>query len=214
MGKKSSEKNVLNTNSLYDSIKESMDDVVDIKVFLDNPDAILPAYAHDGDIGMDITATAVEYNKERDSYIYHTGIHMESGRGIGCFLFPRSSNTKTDAYLPNSVGVVDSLLYRGELCFIFKNRTEMDVVAGFYALTKYLELPFWKKWRTNYKKMWIEAVDDLVKDPLKFAPYEVGDRIGQMVIFRHPQVRIQQVEKLEDLSTTVRGEGGFGSTGK
>ena len=40
--------------------------------------------------------------------------------------------------------------------------------------------------------------------------YNVGDRIGQMMILPIPAVRIMQVEKL---SESERGEGGFGSTG-
>lgn len=41
--------------------------------------------------------------------------------------------------------------------------------------------------------------------------YEVGDRVGQLVIVPCPQVDIEEVS---ELSSTERGEGGFGSTGK
>lgn len=41
--------------------------------------------------------------------------------------------------------------------------------------------------------------------------YDVGDRIGQLIIIPYPQVEFEEVE---DLSSTERGEGGFGSTGK
>jgi dUTP pyrophosphatase len=41
--------------------------------------------------------------------------------------------------------------------------------------------------------------------------YEVGDRIGQLVIIELPKVNIIEVQ---ELSSTERGEGGFGSTGK
>ena len=46
---------------------------------------------------------------------------------------------------------------------------------------------------------------------LKFAPFQQGDRVGQMVVFPYPEVHIQVVDELSD---TVRGTGGFGSTGK
>ena len=46
---------------------------------------------------------------------------METPEGYATFLFPRSSNRKTDAYLTNGVGVIDSG-YRGELMACFKNR--------------------------------------------------------------------------------------------
>jgi dUTP pyrophosphatase len=41
--------------------------------------------------------------------------------------------------------------------------------------------------------------------------YEVGDKIGQIVIVPHPKVEFEEVE---ELSETKRGDGGFGSTGK
>ena len=41
--------------------------------------------------------------------------------------------------------------------------------------------------------------------------YEVGDRIGQMIITPYPKVTLVEVEELSD---TERGDGGFGSTGK
>jgi dUTP pyrophosphatase len=40
--------------------------------------------------------------------------------------------------------------------------------------------------------------------------YEVGDRIGQLIIMPYPTVELVQ---LNELSSTERGEGGFGSSG-
>lgn len=40
--------------------------------------------------------------------------------------------------------------------------------------------------------------------------YQIGDRIGQLVIMPYPKVELQEVQKL---NTTERGSGGFGSTG-
>lgn len=41
--------------------------------------------------------------------------------------------------------------------------------------------------------------------------YDIGDKVAQLVIIPHPEVEIEEVE---ELSETVRGAGGFGSTGK
>ena len=41
--------------------------------------------------------------------------------------------------------------------------------------------------------------------------YNVGDRIGQIIIIPYPQIEFEEVE---ELSETDRGTGGFGSTGK
>ena len=40
--------------------------------------------------------------------------------------------------------------------------------------------------------------------------YNIGDRIGQLIIMPYPEV---QFEEVEDLSSTERGEDGYGSTG-
>ena len=40
--------------------------------------------------------------------------------------------------------------------------------------------------------------------------YEVGDRIGQLIIMPYPQIELEEVE---DLSSTERGKGAYGSTG-
>jgi dUTP pyrophosphatase len=40
--------------------------------------------------------------------------------------------------------------------------------------------------------------------------YKPGDRVGQLIILPYPQIDFQEVE---ELSSTERGEGGFGSTG-
>ena len=42
-------------------------------------------------------------------------------------------------------------------------------------------------------------------------PYDIGDRVIQMIIMPAPQVELIEVE---ELSATERGNGGFGSTGK
>jgi len=41
--------------------------------------------------------------------------------------------------------------------------------------------------------------------------YEVGDKIGQLIVMPYPTIELEEVE---ELSNTDRGEGGFGSTGK
>jgi dUTP pyrophosphatase len=41
--------------------------------------------------------------------------------------------------------------------------------------------------------------------------YDVGDRIGQLIILPYPQIELEEVS---ELSSTERGDGGFGSSGK
>lgn len=137
--------------------------------------AVIPFKAHPGDIGLDVTAIDVEYDQEHDVYIYHTGLACEMEEGYALLCLPRSSNTKTDAYLPNSPGLVDPATYRGEIQFRYKLR-DSKMFCG-----------------------------------LDCAPYKAGERIGQFVIVKIPQVEIEEVDTL---SETSRGTGGFGSSGK
>jgi len=48
-------------------------------------------------------------------------------------------------------------------------------------------------------------------DALEPIIYRRGDKVGQLIIIPYPQIELEEVE---ELSETVRGEGGFGSTGK
>ena len=75
-------------------------------------DAIIPKYAKEGDVGLDLTAISVN---QTDQYLeYGTGIAIQIPEGYGGFIFPRSSITNYGLMMKNSVGVVDQG-YRGEL---------------------------------------------------------------------------------------------------
>ena len=134
--------------------------------------AVLPTYAKHGDAGMDLTATSKIYD-EHGNAVYGTGLAFEIPAGYVGLLFPRSSNTKKDLILGNSVGVIDSG-YRGEVVFKFR------------------------------------PIMPLERD-IEFGPreHDIGDRIGQIIIMPYPQVEFNLVD---ELSTTDRGIGGFGST--
>ena len=80
--------------------------------------AVIPAYSKPGDAGMDLTAISMS----KDDYgniIYGTGLAVEIPEGHVGLIYPRSSNSKTDLYLTNHVGVIDSG-YRGEIMFKFR----------------------------------------------------------------------------------------------
>lgn len=93
-----------------------------VKVKKLNPNAILPFYSHENeDMCCDLTAVDYHYDAVYDNYVYHTGLAFEIPVGYGMLLFPRSSNNKTEAYMTNHVGIIDSG-YRGEVLVHFKNR--------------------------------------------------------------------------------------------
>lgn len=189
--------------------------------------AVIPTYAHNGDVGMDMTAIDVEYDANHDMYIYHTGLAFESDMNVGQFLFPRSSNRKTDAYLCNSVGIADSAIYRGEILFCYKNRTSREVknmLMVINTIAAYIN-SFASEDENNKTnnfnsqevlQMAVQMISNHNKtinehtNPLDDAPYKVGDRIGQMVFLEYPTVEIEVVDELSD---STRGANGFGSTG-
>lgn len=143
---------------------------VKVKKLLDY--AVIPSYAHPGDAGMDIVATSIDVT---DDYIeYGTGLAFELPKGYCMLIFPRSSNSKKDLLLANSVGILDET-YRGELKLRFKRA---------YSPTTY---------GLSCNKI-----------------YDIGDKVGQIVIIPYPTVKFNEVD---DLSDTERGSGGFGSTG-
>ena len=184
--------------------------------------AVVPSYTYDGDVGMDLTAIDVEYDREKDMYIYHTGIALETDKHYGVLLFTRSSNRNTDAYLCNHVGVADTANYRGEIMFCYKNRTSLEVRAEIERSNTFLNqlayIPFTTSNGDGVTYNWASVARDslngvgwVLDNPMNFAPYKVGERIGQMVVIPHPYVKINEVK---ELSHTERGEKGFGSSGK
>lgn len=87
-----------------------------------SPEAVTPTYAKHGDAGMDLTATSKSYD-DNSNVVYGTSLAFEIPSGYVGLLFPRSSNTKKDLILGNSVGVIDSG-YRGEVVFKFKRTAD------------------------------------------------------------------------------------------
>lgn len=185
-----------------------------------NENAVIPSYAHYGDVGMDFTAISVEYDEKLDMYVYHTGLAFESDFHYGQFLFPRSSNRKTDAYLCNSVGIADSAIYRGEILFCYKNRDSINTTAESKANAAMMEYYTTCNVEQRNLQSWIRKGIEIYNDTkekvyneakeLKYAPYKVGDKIGQMVILTYPNVKLIECE---ELSSSDRGVNGFGSTG-
>lgn len=89
-----------------------------VKIKRLNKDAVLPYKAHATDAGMDMVATSRDFDGN-GNVVYGTGIAVEIPQGYVGLVFPRSSVSRQDMVLSNSVGVIDSG-YRGEITFKFK----------------------------------------------------------------------------------------------
>ena len=96
---------------------------MNVKIKKLTEDATIPFYATDGSAGMDVTAVDMHYDKTNDCFVYHTGLAFQLPKGYVMLIFPRSSNRKTDYYLANHVGVLDSD-YTGELMLMYKYRDQ------------------------------------------------------------------------------------------
>ena len=154
--------------------------------------AVIPTYAHSTDAGMDLYATSETF--ENGNYVYGTGIAVEIPEGYVGLIFPRSSISRTDLFLTNAVGVIDSG-YRGEITCKFKS--SIRFLRGVRAVIAMLFNKYIRKCPT---------IGNITGEK-----YNVGDRIAQLIIMPYPKIEFQEVE---ELSETDRGEGGYGSTGK
>jgi len=173
-----------------------------IKIKKLHADATIPSYAKGGDAGMDLTATSRFYDEE-GNVAYGTGLAFEIPKGYVGLLFPRSSNAKKDLILSNSVGVLDSG-YRGEIFFKFKP-------SPFVADNDYQKDGKTGTISDTFDKVMLPYGYNSNDYEYGFAQYEIGDRIGQIIILPYPEIEFEEVE---NLSETERGTDGYGSSGK
>lgn len=181
----------------------------------------LPAYAHEGDAAMDLTGVRIEYDAENDAYIYDTGLVFETRKGVAAFIMPRSSIYKTNFYLANSIGLIDTATYRGHVKIVFKHRDSLHHRIEYMAqsnwhtaMDEYNELPWYTrmvKKAPKYSTYFDNARKLFEEDPIKYAPYKPGERCAQLIVAPLADVIIKPITSV---SETDRGEGGFGSTGK
>jgi dUTP pyrophosphatase len=91
----------------------------------------IPFYATEGAACMDLTAISEPvFNETGNYWEYDTGLAFEIPKGYVGLLFPRSSNTKMDLILGNSVGVIDSD-YRGWVSLRYKEISKLPPIYQF-----------------------------------------------------------------------------------
>ena len=104
--------------------------------------AIMPIRAHEGDAGLDLTATSItsEINEcGQFILVYHSDIAVEIPDGYVGLLFPRSSIAKKSIQFTNAVGVIDSG-YRGEIMAKVRNTSGDSVPAVYKVGEKFAQL--------------------------------------------------------------------------
>ena len=190
----------------------------------------LPTYGKEGDACMDIYPIYSEYDGEKDRWIYHTGLAFAIGSDTGYTtilekqelpnemeLRPRSNLTKSDFYVPNAPATLD-WGYRGELLMVYKNRTSIDLVQAIMHLTNGIEKLALRAGHNGEIKQYTSAARNRlnkVAKSINTPPYNCdgNDRCCQLLIRGSERIQWEEVKNLEELGTTERGNGGFGSTG-
>lgn len=156
------------------------------KVYIKRVDGVVPPIqAKSGDAGYDVIATSDPEITE--TYIqYRTGLFLKIPEDCYVDIRPRSSISKTNLVLCNSVGLCDSG-YLGEYLVRFKYIPDLTLLS-INAATMH---EFHLKLDKIYKK---------------------GDKIAQLVIRKRSEMDFTFVDNF-DTFTSDRGDGGHGSTG-
>jgi len=134
-----------------------------------DPGVPLPAYAHPGDAGADLTAAEDVHLGPGERALVRTGVSIALPAGYAAFVHPRSGlATRHGVTIVNAPGTVDAG-YRGEIMVTLLNTDRTEPVS-----------------------------------------FKRGDRIAQLVIQPVARAVFREVDALPE---SVRGVGGFGSTG-
>ena len=150
--------------------------------------AVIPAYAHPGDAGMDIYAAADVIVEPGRSVLVPTGLKMAIPVGYEVQIRPRSGiSLKTPLRVPNAPGTIDSG-YRDEVNVIIYNASQMTEAENGEPLS-------------------------VSTKGCKHGTYKIccGDRIAQMVIAKVEECTFKECGDVSAIGEN-RG-GGFGSSG-
>ena len=165
-----------------------------VKVKFLNENAKLPYRTHFDDACYDLIATS---KKETTQFVeFGTGIALEIPYGYVGLIFPRSSVTKHDLMLKNSIGVIDAG-YRGELLCRF-----VHIYNDIHTVSFYTGSGFGGHSKVCVDTKLIERNPEL---------YNVGDKIAQIMFIKLPEIELEVVKELNE---SKRGSGAYGSTGK
>jgi len=152
-----------------------------VKIRKLHPDAKIPLYAKEGDAGLDLTAISID--KTLDKLYVECGVIKEQRPHIITY------GTGLSVEIPE--GYVGLIFPRSS---IYKSNMELSNSVGVIDSGYRGEIKF--KFRVNPNSI--------------HNSYNIGDKIGQLIIIPYPKIEFEEVNKL---SNSERGTGGFGSTG-
>jgi len=142
--------------------------------------AIIPQYTRPGDAGLDLTATSINFETRDDLVNGAVLDYIEYGIGLA-------------VEIPS--GYVGLIMPRSSLSkYDLSLANHVGVIDSNYRGE--IKLRF--------------KVNKLAVDTSIIRLYNIGDRIGQLVIIATPEIKIIEVATL---TTTARANAGFGSSG-
>ena len=148
-------------------------------------DAVVPTRANPTDIGMDLVAIRIHKVLENGVILYDTGISVKPPDGYYTEIVPRSSISKSGWMLANNVGIVDPD-YRGNLLIALKPMLFQQVVNS-------------------------DLDDEVFRARYVYPPeLQTPFCLCQLVLRK---AEYGEMEEVSEFDITVRGDGGFGSTG-
>lgn len=159
------------------------------KVYVERcrPDTVLPAYANEGDAGMDIRAAEETVLMPGETKIIPTGLKLAIPEGYEIQIRPRSGlSAKTNLRIANSPATIDSG-YRDELGVIVTNISDNTDDE-----TKY-------------------TIDETYKNGIYVI--RQGDRIAQIVLNKYEKIEFEELEQGMIRTLGRNRSGGFGSSG-
>lgn len=148
-----------------------------------NENAVIPTKTHLDDAGQDLVAVSYKYNPKYDRFEYKLGFATKIPLGYEAEIRPRSSNTKTNAYIPNAPGTIDAG-YTGEWNVFYKLRTPFEQLFPNCGDDKEL--------------CYLEMENE-------YAPYKRFDKIAQVLFHKVEDVMYKEVDELPN---TDRGNDG------
>lgn len=170
-----------------------------------------PIYKQIGDSGMDLHTTEDVFIAPGETKIIPTGLAFAVPRGWELQVRDRSGiSSKTKLRVANAPGTIDSG-YRGEVGVIVDNIRQSEYAIKFDSLGgSAISADIVVK-----VSSFVETVNgdiEITDEPYPIGTYFIpkGTRIAQAVFC---QVGEAQIEVVNDLDETERGEGSYGSTG-
>ncbi|MBM7634958.1 dUTP pyrophosphatase [Geomicrobium sediminis] len=162
---------------------------IDVRVKKLDEDAIIPTYESQAAAGFDLYALEDVVIRPGETKLVRSGLAFEIPEGYEMQVRPRSGlSKKTKLRISNSPGTIDAD-YRGEVGILLDNLHSSEASSVYNTSGKV-----------------IEGLHD--KGSYVIAKH---DRIAQGVLQEVPQANFIEAD---DLSSTSRGSGGFGSTGQ